>query len=89
MKIAKVSSVCECQGRLYAELDESRRVLRGWAKDSRGRTFSAPCTGIGIQAERFDLGWLCALCGRNTLRSFDAGALTYQEAAAPNTAPSP
>src|SRR5262249_41229223 len=75
MKIAKVSSVCECQGRLCAELDEGRKVLRGWVLDSRGRTLRAPCTGMHITSPRFDLGWLCPLCGRNTLRSFDASGL--------------
>ncbi len=89
MKIAKVSSVCECQSRLYAELDENRCVLRGWVRDARGRETTAPCTGIGIEGERFDLGWLCNFCGRNTLRSFDAGALVYREApaAAPSVPP--
>ncbi len=82
MKIAKVSSVCECQGRLGAELDEGRKVLRGWVRDARGGTQLAPCTGIDIAQQRFDLGWLCPLCGRNTLRSFDASGLVYEEAPA-------
>jgi hypothetical protein len=79
MKIAKVSSVCECQSRLGAELDAERKVLRGWTRDQRGRELNSPCTRAGSEDGRFHLVWLCAFCGRNTLRSFDAGALVYQD----------
>ena len=79
MKTAKVSSRCECQARLGAELDEDRKVLRGWSRDIRNRTLVSPCTLAGTEGERFHLVWLCAVCGRNTLRSFDAGALVFQD----------
>lgn len=79
MKIAKVSSRCECQARLGAELDEDRKVLRGWSRDIRNRTLVSPCTLAGTEGERFHLVWLCAVCGRNTLRSLDAGALVFQD----------
>jgi hypothetical protein len=79
MKIARVFSVCECQGRLGAELDEDHKVVRGWTRDVRGRTVSAPCTRAANHGERFHLVWLCNLCGRNTLRSFDAAGLVFED----------
>ena len=78
MRTALVESVCECQARLGAELDEQHRALRGWARQRR-REDHAPAISTGLSAERFNVGWACPFCGRNTLRSFDAGALVYQE----------
>ncbi len=78
MKIAKVVTVCECQARLGAELDENRVVLRGWARDARGKTETAPATAMRIDSPRFDIGWYCPFCIRNTLRSFDALGLVYE-----------
>lgn len=83
MKIAKVTSVCECQGRLGAELDADLRVLRGWARDARRREVKSPCTRAGVQGDRFHLVWLCPLCGRNTLRAFDATALVFEDRSGP------
>lgn len=69
-----VSTRCECQALLTAELDEHRYTLAGWA--SRGGVKeSAPAHSINPSHDRFDIGWLCNFCGRNTLRSFYAGAL--------------
>ncbi len=79
MKTAKVSSRCECQARLGAELDEERKVLRGWSRDLRNRTLVSPCTLAGVEGDLFHLVWLCALCGRNTLRSFDGEALVFED----------
>ena len=80
MKTAIVQSACECQARLGAELDEHRRVVRGWARQ-RTRELPAPANalGMGASGERFHVGWACPFCTRNTLRSFDGGALAYQE----------
>jgi hypothetical protein len=78
MKTAGVQSMCECQARLGAELDEQRRALRGWARQ-RNREISAPANTIGAGNERFQVGWACPFCTRNTLRSFDASALVFQE----------
>jgi hypothetical protein len=79
-KKALVQSACECQGRLYAELNESRNVLKGWAVDARRkRELLAPCHAMGVGSDYFQLGWLCPLCGRNTLRSFHVGSLTFRE----------
>ena len=69
-----LSSVCECQALLSAELGEDRLVLRGWAA-RRGAREPAPANTIGEPADRFDVAWHCPLCGRNTLRSFHEGAL--------------
>lgn len=82
MKTAVVTSPCECQARLGAELDERRVVLRGWARDPRrGREEKSPANVIGPEQSRFDIGWQCPFCTRNVLRSFDAAALAYREVA--------
>jgi hypothetical protein len=82
-KIATILSVCECQGRLGAKLSEARHVLAGWALDPRrGQKYNAPCHSMNAQKEYFQLAWLCPLCNRNTLRSFCADALIWQEAPA-------
>jgi hypothetical protein len=84
VKKAKISSSCECQARLAAELDENKHVLRGWAVDLRRRKEApAPAHSIGADKERFDVAWLCPFCTRNTLRSFDSGGLGWREASAP------
>jgi hypothetical protein len=82
MKVTTVHSRCECQAHLSAELDEQRVALRGWAVDARKLQLSAPANTIGAERERFDVGWACPFCTRNTLRSFTASALTFREAEA-------
>jgi hypothetical protein len=75
VKTATILTACECQARLGAELDEHKQVLSGWAKDIRRRERRlAPAHSIHPERERFDVGWLCAFCNRNTLRSFDASS---------------
>ena len=80
MKVTRVHSKCECQVNLCAELDEARVVLRGWAVDARKVELAAPANSIGAERERFDVGWACPFCTRNTLRSFSASALTFRDA---------
>jgi hypothetical protein len=80
MKTAVVESRCECQAKLVAELDEQRRVLRGIARDARGRERLAPANTMLLDRPRFDVGFMCPFCTRNTLRSFDTEALAYREA---------
>jgi hypothetical protein len=75
-----ISSRCECQAVLSATLDESRHVVTAWATQSRGHAGEAgkeraPAHSMNAHLERFDVGWLCPFCGRNTLRTFYAGAL--------------
>jgi hypothetical protein len=82
MKVATVRSRCECQAHLSAELDEQRVVLRGWASDGRQQELPAPANSIGAERERFDVGWACPICTRNTLRSFTGSALVFREVAA-------
>lgn len=83
MKSAIIHSVCECQARLSAEIDEERQVLHGWARDRRrGKQEVAPAHLVGEQGERFDVAWACPFCIRNQLRSFDVGGLSYTESAA-------
>jgi hypothetical protein len=80
MKIATIRSVCECQARLEADLDENRHVLRGSARDARrGRVETAPAHSIGADRAQFQVAWLCPFCIRNQLRPFDAGGLSYHE----------
>jgi hypothetical protein len=88
-----ISSRCECQASLSAILDENRHVVSGWA--TRGRAASgdaaakerAPAHSINAHLERFDVGWMCPFCGRNTLRTFYAGAL--KRAPEPEVKPPP
>jgi len=81
---ATIHSACECQAGLYARLDEHKQVLSGWAADRRRqKTKNAPAHAIHPGAERFQVGWSCPFCGRNTLRSFDSAGLAYVEEAPP------
>src|SRR5262245_31881216 len=80
VKTATISSTCECQSRLHAELDENKQVLRGWATDRRrGKVRPAPVHVMRSASEHFDVGWFCPFCVRNTLRSFHAGGLAFSE----------
>jgi hypothetical protein len=74
MNRLQATSRCECQAILTAVLDERRQVSAGKAT-RLGATATAPAHTIGAERENFDIGWLCPFCGRNTLRSFHAGAL--------------
>jgi hypothetical protein len=80
VKKATIRSVCECQAKLGADLDEHRHVVRGWAFDRRGgKELLAPAHSIGAGRERFDVAWSCPVCTRNQLRSFDASALSFRD----------
>lgn len=80
MKVALVQSVCECEARLGAELDEQRRVVRGFARDPRRKQeLPAPANAMGIARPVFEVGWACPFCTRNVLRSFDGSGLAYRE----------
>lgn len=70
------ASRCECQAALIATLDENRHVRDGKAR-LHGATERAPAHIMNApnDNERFDVGWLCPFCNRNTLRAFDAGSL--------------
>ncbi len=83
MKISVVRSRCECQAHLVARLDEQRHVVQAFVTDRTGHKESAPAHSIGAQRDRFDIGWLCGVCGRNVLRSFSADALIWTEEAPP------
>ena len=81
----RIQSVCECQAVLTAELNEARQVLHGFS--SHGRfSAAAPANSVGADGERFDVVWLCPRCGRNTLRTFYAGALVRLPVAEPAAA---
>jgi hypothetical protein len=60
-------------------LDEQRVALRGWAVDAQKVELAAPASTIGPERERFDVGWACPFCTRNTLRSFTGSALVFRE----------
>lgn len=82
MKKATIYSVCECQARLGAELDEDRHVIRGWARDHRReRELAAPAHSIDADDDQFEVAWFCPFCIRNSLRSFDAAGLSYRTVA--------
>ena len=89
MKQATIRSVCECQSQLEALLDEQRQVLAGYAKQRGEEPERSPAHSIGAENKRFDVGWACPICGRNTLRSFDAEALVWREGDAPAPAQFP
>ena len=82
MNQATIQSRCECQAGLWASLNQQRLVIAGWATDPRKHR-QEPCTAhsIDTEHENFQVAWLCPYCGRNTLRSFYAGALTWRGAA--------
>ena len=77
-------SRCECQAALSAELDEDRHVLHGSAFRA-GQRELAPAHSIDADRDRFDVAWLCPFCGRNTLRTFYAGAFASDRAAPSQT----
>lgn len=81
MNQATIQSRCECQAALWAALNPQRFVISGWATDPRRRR-QETCAAHSINAnqEVFQVAWLCPFCGRNTLRSFYAGALSYRAA---------
>jgi hypothetical protein len=68
------TSRCECEALLSAILDDKRHVLEGSA-NRLGVVEKAPAHSIHAELDHFDIGWLCPFCGRNTLRTFYAGAL--------------
>lgn len=70
----RISSRCECQATLSATLDEKRHVLSGEAK-LRGATQRAAAHSMHADSDRFEVGWLCPFCNRNTLRRFHVGAM--------------
>jgi hypothetical protein len=74
MNRLQATSRCECQAMLTAVLDDKRQVLHGEAT-RLGAKENAPAHSIGAERESFDLAWMCPFCGRNTLRTFYAGAL--------------
>lgn len=69
-----VSSRCECQATLSAQLTEERFVSAGSAS-YLGKREKAPAHAIHPENEVFDIGWLCPFCNRNVLRTFAASAL--------------
>jgi hypothetical protein len=73
--VYRIQSVCECQGLLEADLDAQRNVVVGWAIHG-GEREVAPANAVASDRDRFDVVWQCPLCGRNTFRSFYAGALS-------------
>jgi hypothetical protein len=78
MKFATIRTVCECQARLEADLDEHRLVLQGRAIDKRGHVRFAPAQALRAARRSFDVAWQCPFCTRNQLRAFDAGGLVYR-----------
>jgi len=81
MKVARVQTVCECEARLCADLDDKRLVLRGFARNGYPpKELLAPANALGSGNERFDVAWACPFCTRNVLRSFMAAALSYRNA---------
>jgi hypothetical protein len=69
-----VSSRCECQATLAAELTRDGFVVHGSAYLLRKRE-KAPAHSIHPENEVFDIGWLCPFCGRNVLRTFSKASL--------------
>jgi hypothetical protein len=79
MRVATVRSRCECQASLVAVLNESHHVVSAYTVGREKEREDAPAHTMGSQNERFDVGWLCNICGRNVLRSFSASALAWVE----------
>jgi hypothetical protein len=83
MKQATIRSVCECQSKLEAILDEHRYVLTGFVVGPDREREIAPAHSIDAEKKRFGVGWLCNFCGRNTMRRFDAEALVWRDVEPP------
>jgi hypothetical protein len=85
MPIVRVTSRCECQARLTAEIETGSAPLTrgGWATRGAGTPLKAPAHVIRPTEGGFDLGWLCPYCGRNTMRTFDRGVLGRASSASP------
>src|ERR1041385_410708 len=83
MKQATIRSVCECQSQLEAILDQHRYVVAGFAVGPDRIRERSPAHSIEADQRRFDVAWLCPYCGRNTLRSFSADALGWNDADPP------
>ncbi len=63
-----LQTLCECQAKLGATLDEAGQVLTAWAV--HGYRLTAPALSPSSAGLKFDLVWKCPFCDRNTLRSF-------------------
>jgi len=89
VKTATIHSVCECQNKLGAELDEQRRAIKGWARERRtGRVLVAPAHSIiRKDAEVFEVAWACPFCTRNQVRLFDTEGLSFREPGAQPASP--
>ncbi len=75
---ATVSSPCECQARLFAELDPTCRVARGWAVPAQGGSPEpAPALSFDAGRNEFSVGWVCPFCTRNVLRAMSESALHW------------
>ncbi len=75
---ATVSSRCECQTRLFAEVDGDCHVVRGWAlTPSSLRPEPAPALSLGVEDGEFRVGWYCPFCARNVLRSYSEPPLLW------------
>ena len=79
---ATVHSRCECQATLSADLDETHKVIEGWAFDSRKKKkLNAPAQNLGGDSANgehvFQVAWNCPCCTRNTLRMFHTEALAF------------
>ncbi len=81
MKETTIRTVCECQARLTAVLDEGRHVLSGSATGPDQVHQSAPAHSLDIGETTFAVGWLCPFCGRNTTRSVSVASLVWREVA--------
>lgn len=79
MKTALVRSRCECQARLVAKLNEQCHIIQAYAANLEDQQQPAPSHSMNADRDRFDIGWLCSFCGRNTMRSFYKNALIWKE----------
>ena len=71
MDKSSVSTRCECQATLTADLDASGCVISGAATWPRtGKQESAPAHRATAAGDSFDIAWQCPFCTRNALRSF-------------------
>jgi hypothetical protein len=90
MKQATIHSVCECESQLEAVIDEQCHVLAGFVTGATdGIRERSPAHSIEVTKTRFDVAWLCPVCGRNTLRSFDAARLSFRDGELPAPAAVP
>lgn len=86
MNSARVSTSCECQASLFAEVDENLNVIGGVCEDSRKRQIRAPAAKVLSSNGQLGITFSCPVCTRNVLRTFSLAGIAFDVSAANSSA---